>query len=354
MSRRRAFTLVELLVVIAVIGVLIQLLLPAVQSARESARRMSCKNNLKQLSLALINYESAQKKYPPAGLTGDRTKDAMEGPFFPRGGPMIGWIVLVLPYMEEQSLFQQFDVKRHILNQAKEPQSTPIKTLFCPTDDSPGRLFANSALTSGKKFAKGNYAAFVSPVHVTYTDWWPGALSGAHRHTRKDIVDGVSRTLCLSEVRTRPHERDQRGAWALPWAGASVLSFDMHSTVPRRVTVDDFLLSGFAYQANSLSAGQTQRPNNMGPNVDVLYACPDAAGAQLEGMPCAEYGGPSLPFTSLFYVSAAPRSRHPGGVHVAFMDGHIGFLPDQIDDYSMAYLVSINDGQTINAAVLAR
>jgi prepilin-type N-terminal cleavage/methylation domain-containing protein/prepilin-type processing-associated H-X9-DG protein len=351
MSRRRAFTLIELMVVIAVIGVLIQLLLPAVQAARESGRRLSCKNNLKQLSLAILNYEVAQKKYPPAGLTGERTNDTLEGPFFPRGNPMISWVVLVLPYMEEQSLFQQFDLGRNIVDQPLEPQATLIKTLLCPTDDAEGRIFSDNVLTQGKKFAKGNYAAYVSPAHLTWTDWWPGGLSGAHRHTRKDISDGTSRTLLLSEVRTRQDGRDQRGAWALPWAGASLLSFDMHST--RSPKQSQYLASVFPFQPWSISVGQTQRPNNLGPNVDVLYACPDAAGAQLEKMPCAEYGGPSLPFTSMFYLSAAPRSLHPGGVYVAFMDGHVGFLPDAVDEYSMAYLVSINDGQTVDAARLA-
>jgi prepilin-type N-terminal cleavage/methylation domain-containing protein/prepilin-type processing-associated H-X9-DG protein len=352
MSRRRGFTLVELMVVLAVIGVLTTLLLPAVQNAREASRRLSCKSNMRQVALAVINYESANRRYPPAGLTGDRKPDMLEGPFYPRGGPMISWVVLVLPFLEEQPLFQQFDLKRNILDQSNSPQSVQIKSLLCPTDDAGGRFFSDSTLTRGKKFAKGNFAAYVSPAHVTWTDWWPGGLSGAHRHNRKDIVDGTSRTVLLSEVRTRPHERDQRGAWALPWAGSTLLSFDMHAK--RQPLVTEYLASGLAYQPMALSVGQTQRPNNMGPNVDVLYACPDAAGAQLDGMPCAEYGGQSLPFTSLFFVSAAPRSRHPGGVHAAFMDGHIGFLSDQIDDYSMSYLISINDGQTINATLLGR
>src|SRR5438128_1840517 len=108
-SKTRAFSLVELLVVIAVIGILISLLLPAVQSARESARRMQCRNNMKQVSLAVINYEDAHKCYPPAGLCGPRVPSYLEGPFNPRGGQMISWVVLVLPFMEEQSLYQQFN-----------------------------------------------------------------------------------------------------------------------------------------------------------------------------------------------------------------------------------------------------
>src|SRR5215813_4703918 len=101
-SKRRwtGFTLVELLVVIAIIGVLIALLLPAVQSAREAARRTKCKNNLKQLGLAILNYEAAHKElirtfYNPGLVPGDRS--------------LTGGVVLLLPFMEEQSAYSLYD-----------------------------------------------------------------------------------------------------------------------------------------------------------------------------------------------------------------------------------------------------
>jgi prepilin-type processing-associated H-X9-DG protein len=97
------------------------------------------------------------------------------------------------------------------------------------------------------------------------------------------------------------------------------------------------------YTGSDISLGFTQPPNNRGANVDMLYDCPadDLAKAQLEGMPCGvfnfNYGDPS------HYLSAAPRSQHTGGVNVAFMDGRLGFLVDDVDEYAMAYLVSSND-----------
>lgn len=94
---RRAFTLVELLVVIAIIGILVSLLLPAVQSAREAARRTQCMNNLKQLGLALLNYESASKVFPASGLPS------------PKGGWGHSWMVAILPYIEQRAIYDKFD-----------------------------------------------------------------------------------------------------------------------------------------------------------------------------------------------------------------------------------------------------
>ncbi len=343
--RPRGFTLVELLVVIAIIGILTALLLPAVQQAREAGRRIECCNNLKQLALAINAYQGANKKYPPAGLVGDRTADIMEGPFYPRSGQMISWVVLVLPYFEEGSLYRQFDLQRSVLDQPDDPQATPIRSLFCPSDQAQGRFFLDADLTAGKRFAKGNYAAFVSPEHVTYADWWPGGLSGVHRWTTKDILDGTSKTFLLSEVRTRDNERDQRGVWALPWNASSLLAFDMHAQNESNLVsplAQKYLTNCLAYRAYS-SYGEPQLPNTLDAN-DMVYACPDQAGAQLEAMPCKEFQRTY----SAGWLSAAPRSLHSGGVNVVFLDGHVGFVPDSIDEYTMASLISSNDGQTVD------
>src|SRR5690349_14305662 len=116
---RGGFTLVELLVVIAIIGVLVALLLPAVQSAREAARRMQCSNNLKPLSLALHNYESALKTFPPAGIDSNQ----------------MSWTVLLLPYFEQQALYDQFNFNKgawNAFNRITLVQGARIKALICP------------------------------------------------------------------------------------------------------------------------------------------------------------------------------------------------------------------------------
>ncbi len=105
MNRKRyAFTLVELLVVIAIIGILVGLLLPAVQAAREAARRMQCSNNLKQMGLAMLNYESANKRFPNNNPVVARTpgQSIIQGP----------WTYAILPYMEQNAIYQAYDVNR--------------------------------------------------------------------------------------------------------------------------------------------------------------------------------------------------------------------------------------------------
>jgi prepilin-type N-terminal cleavage/methylation domain-containing protein len=163
MRSRSAFTLIELLVVITIIGILISLLLPAVQAAREAGRRLQCSNNLKQLALGSLTYEEAFKVLPPAGIVAPATSRIS---WEPRSGAMFSWIVLILPQLEQTALHGQFDFKRSVLDQPNNPQAMSFATLLCPTDSSRNKFFVDGTLTAGKRFGKGNYAAYVGPTHI--------------------------------------------------------------------------------------------------------------------------------------------------------------------------------------------
>ena len=315
--RRHGFTLIELLVVIAIIAILIALLLPAVQQAREAARRASCRNNLKQLGLAVHNDHDVHNCLPPAGLVSGMSATQ------PPTGKNYSWIVLILPQIDQGNLHRQFNFNTTVFNQTGNPQATRLAALVCPSDSGDGGPYI-STHTSNRPFAKGNYAAFVTPIHTDMQRLFPGMLT-ANLQRFANVTDGVSNTWMLSEVRTRSHPQDQRGAWALPWTGTSQLAYDMHS------------LSTTNFIGNP--ASDVQSPNNQTSNLDMLYECPDAAGAQLARMPCNP--------ASRGWLSAAPRSQHVGGVMAGYGDGRVGFVSDSIDKMLMGNLISINDGETV-------
>lgn len=353
----RAFTLVELLVVVAIIGVLVGLLLPAVQSARESARRVQCANNLKQLGLALLSYEDAHQELPACGLVTPKFDEQYQVDIFnPFSGKQLSWIVLVLPFFEQSALYDQFDLSRAVSSQSKNPQATWLPPLMCPSDVAYGRKFNLLKPGVGVSFselAKGNYAAYVSPFHVDLTFLYPGALSA--RPTPFAVIeDGNSNTLALAEVRTLDSEKDERGAWALSWNGATLLAFDMHpedwwNAHDGTGEGDPFITENRGpYVANLDSREEAQVPNNQGINKDTTKQC-DEELARLSTesqMPCSlhrsAYDKDAIGVKG--YMSAAPRSLHPGGVNVFFLDGRVEFLGNDIDEIAMAYLISINDG----------
>ena len=132
-SRRRAFTLVELLVVIAIIGVLVALLLPAVQQARESARRMSCESNLKQIGLGIHNHHDTTLFLMPTsvGEGADAVAKGFAGVAEPDGFAM--WSTLLLPFIEQQSLYSLWDIKIQTTRQNPLAYQQQIKTYWCPS-----------------------------------------------------------------------------------------------------------------------------------------------------------------------------------------------------------------------------
>ena len=232
------FTLVELLVVIAIIAVLIGLLLPAVQSAREAARRADCTSKMKQFALAVLNYESAKQVFPPEGEGYGWCTSAAGGSGDPRILNMSG-IVLILPYLEEVALFDSLDTNSAFANRTtggccsyagnqngtlagtmttnNQFVSRPIASLFCVSD--PGKRtssYSNGAVTG----AATNYDFVANPNGLSRCRWWMAApaneryIFGDSSRTRTgNITDGQSHTLMVGET-VREVRNGSNPAWA--------------------------------------------------------------------------------------------------------------------------------------------
>ena len=187
-ASRAAFTLVELLVVIAIIGILVALLLPAVQAAREAARRTSCLNNVTQLGLALHNYEFHYESLPP-GVTNDKGPIRNE----PQGNDT-SWIVKILPYMEETVLFRRYDQAAGAYAPVNAPvRAAQIATLVCPSDRGEG---INEAKTVADNNYVGCHHSVEAPIDVDNN----GLLFLNSQIRYSDIFDGSSKTILLSEA----------------------------------------------------------------------------------------------------------------------------------------------------------
>jgi prepilin-type N-terminal cleavage/methylation domain-containing protein len=179
MRTRPGFTLIELLVVIAIIGILIALLLPAVQQAREAARRSECQNRLKQLSLALHNYHDTHRCLPSGSI--------VRGPSFaPLSG--WGWGAMILPAIEQSALYAQcgFESNSAVGNN-REAIRTPLTVMRCPSDTAPDHIDAELPGHPSATIATGNYVGC------------EGFLSGLSSVKFGQVTDGLSMTLMMGE-----------------------------------------------------------------------------------------------------------------------------------------------------------
>lgn len=306
-ARKSGFTLVELLVVIAIIGILVGLLLPAVQSAREAARRMQCQNNLKQLSLAMLNYESAYKKFP--GGVG-------------KYGCCWGtWQVAVLPFMEQSPLYNLYRNHggadwgpRYSASVNRDVTSARISSLTCPSDEPNAPIGASATL---QPITSHNYAVNYGNTSFFQTDLngikFGGAPFSAYTGSTSD--DGPPNvTAALSFTRTY-------GRHIKMGAITDGTSNTIMATEVLQGRLND--LRGFTWWGGASGIVTYLAPNSTFPDVITGGICKSLLNPL---MPCVT----STTATQPRMMGA--RSLHAGGgVNAAFCDGHVTFIANTID-----------------------
>jgi prepilin-type N-terminal cleavage/methylation domain-containing protein/prepilin-type processing-associated H-X9-DG protein len=298
-TRRRysGFTLIELLVVIAIISVLIALLLPAIQAAREAARRVQCVNNLMQLGIALQNYESSYEMLPPGVI--NPTGPIQNVP----QGDHAGWMLQLLPFLEQRATARKYnDAVGVYAVENSSVRRVVINTFLCPSDGGPHNRSSDGA-------ALNNYAACHNDVEAPIDANNTGVFF-LNSHVRpEDVTDGTAHTIYLGEKLREDGD--------LGWASGTRATLRNTGTRINRTGVG--LLGPSPGAGNFPDDGE---PDDGGP--------PPAEGA-----------------ASLTRVGGF-ASPHPGGANFAFGDGSVRFLKNTISPMVYHYLGNRADGEMIS------
>ena len=309
-TRRHGFTLVELLVVIAIIGILIGMLLPAVQSVREAARRTQCLNQLKQMALAMHNYENSFEVFPP-GFTFQRDTGMLQ---------TMLWSGIILPQIEQENLYQTLDLEGSWTLDGSPNEAAcavQLEIFQCPSRRAPNLVAEGQGIPNR---VPCNYLACASGTSVTE--------SGARPYVGDpDVSDGML------------YENSEVGFHSVT-DGSS-------NTVLLGEAVFDFTLFG------PDNVNQQEVVDHWYIGTDFLSADPwDDSGDLSEaigstGCPLNAEFDPNMN-SSFDEVELSFSSRHPGGAQLAFADGHARFVPETLDRETFSQIGTRNGGEVVS------